>query len=412
MNTCSHRATCRLCNSDQVSIFLPLAASPIADAYVPESSLAKPQQCFEMDLYICKNCGHVQLLDVIAPEEIYREYLYVTHSSPGLVAYYKDYARDVTEWAKLPSESFVMDIGSNDGALLQAFKNLGMRVLGVDPATEIARTATSNGIPTIPEFLTPDLARKIRQEHGPAKLITANNIVANVDDLHPFFESISELLADDGLFVLESGYWLDILQNMLFDTVYHEHLSYFSIQPLQKFFLSTPLNMIHAFHTPSKGGCLRYVFARRERGIAPTAELLAMKEREQQMGLDTYETNAAYAARINACKADVIRLFDEIKSKNGSIAVYGASNTTTTLLYHFELAKYIDYIVDDNPIKIGLFSPGLHIPVLSPEVIYKKRPDYIFVAAWRFYTIIVDRHPAYSQGGGKWIVPLPKLFML
>ena len=406
------RNTCRLRGSSDVSVFLPLAASPIADAYVPKEKLEQSQPLFPMDVWICLNCGHVQLLDVVNPDHIYREYLYITHSSPGLVDYYREYAHQMAAFASLAKSDLVIDIGSNDGALLSTFQRLGMRVLGIDPARKIAAKATREGIPTIPEFLTPELAAHIRQTHGPAQMVTANNIAANVDDVRSLFESVEILLADKGLFVLESGYWFDIVNNMLFDTIYHEHLSYFSILPLQQFVKSTPFTMVHALHTPSKGGCLRYVFAKRQTSRPVSSQLESMAESESRFGLNTLRTNLAYAERVAQCRCDVRTHLARLRDEGKNIAAYGASNTTTTLFYYFGLAEYIPYIVDDNPIKIGSYSPGLHLPVLSPAVIYERKPDCIFIAAWRFANLIIERHPQYADIGGQWFIPLPEVTLL
>jgi hypothetical protein len=405
------RDTCRLCGSRELNNFLPLAPSPVADAYIPAAKLADPQGIFPVDLCLCERCGHVQLLHIVEPEDIYVDYLYVTKSSPGLVAYYGDYAKEMADYEKPAPGSLVIDIGSNDGALLRAFKALplGLKVLGVDPAHKIAAQATAEGLPTIPEFLTPDLARRIVAEHGPARMVTANNIVANVDDLPTFFEAVRILLAPDGVFVLESGYWADIVDNMLFDTVYHEHLSYFAVLPLLRFVENTELMLVHAIHTPSKGGCLRYVFAKRAAGRKPSPELLAYEASEHARGLDTAAANKAYADIIDGLRTEIRTLLADIRAQGKTIACYGASNTTTTLFYHFGLADFMDYMVDDNPIKQGLYSPGLHLPVHPSAALYEKRPDYVFVAAWRFWRLIVERHPEYAAGGGQWIIPLPRL---
>jgi 2-polyprenyl-3-methyl-5-hydroxy-6-metoxy-1,4-benzoquinol methylase len=406
MNRFSMRGTCRLCNSPEVREFLSLGDSPIADAYVAEDRVGDKQECFPLNVCLCQACGHVQLRHVVNPELIYREYLYVTHSSPGLVDYYARYAAEMTQRTKLAMNSLVMDIGSNDGALLRAFQSLGMRVLGVDPAREIARRATQSGIFTVPEFFTPDLAAQLCAEHGKADLVTANNIVANVDDVPEFFSAVATMLAEDGFFVLESGYWLDIVDNMLFDTVYHEHLSYFSILPLQRFVAEhTPLSLVDVLHTPSKGGCLRYVFAKKSQGIPPSRLLCEMAAHEETIGLDRLPFNAGFAEKVEQSKRNTLALLEQLAGANKRLVAYGASNTTTTLFYHYGLGKFFDSIVDDNPIKIGLFSPGLHIPVLAPSSLYTTEPDYIFIAAWRFADGIMQRHPAFA---GKWIIPLPE----
>ena len=224
----SSRDWCRLCDSKALELALPIAPSPIADAYIPASRLGIPQELYPLDLYLCKDCGHVQNIDIVNPELLFRDYLYTTSSSSGLVAHFKKYAADIAVGFAVEPGSLVVEIGSNDGSLLRSFKEYGLQVLGIDPALTIAERATASGIETLPEFFTASLASKIREERGNATIIAANNVFAHSDNLADIVRGVRNLLADDGVFVFEVSYLVDIVDEYLFDTVYHEHLSYHS----------------------------------------------------------------------------------------------------------------------------------------------------------------------------------------
>jgi len=326
-----------------------------------------------------------------------------------LVEHFQRYADSVIEQLKPLKDSLVIDIGSNDGTLLRFFKNHGMRVLGIDPAREIARMATKSGVETLPEFFTPDFGRQIRKERGAATIITANNLFANVDNLSEMTETIRDLLAPDGVFVFESFYMADLMQNMVFDFIYHEHLSYFSVKPLAAFFHRHGMELINAERVPTKGGSLRYTvqLANGPRTVSPSVEKLITDE--TRIGLHGLESFKAFAARIDAASASLRHLLQELESKGGKIDGYGASATTTTLAYHFDLGNAMGCIYDDYPAKQGLFSPGHHLPVLPSQAIYERKPDYVVILAWRYFEAIVEKHHVFQQQGGRFIVPLPEL---
>ncbi len=250
------RTSCRLCNGTNLQLALPLGRTPLADAYVSSPDIV--QETFPLDLYLCHDCGFVQLLDIVSPEGIYIDYIYETVSSLGLVEHFRRYAEQVIDQYQLSSGSLVVDLGSNDGTLLRPFKEQGMRVLGVDPAREIAGKATQSGIETLPIFFNAQTAHEIREKYGRAIIITCNNLFANVDDLDDMVEGIRYLLAPNGVFTFESFYLVDYIQNMVFDFAYHEHLSYFSVKPLLKFFQKHGMELIDAKRIPTKGGSLRY----------------------------------------------------------------------------------------------------------------------------------------------------------
>lgn len=403
------RDNCRLCGSRALEKVLPLAPTPLADAYISAEHINKPQQVYPLDLYLCKDCGFAQLLDIVIPQVIYLDYIYETVSSLGLVDHFRRYADDVNAIIKPPLNALVVDIGSNDGSLLRFFKKHGMRVLGVDPAREIARRATAAGIETLPEFFNHDLVRKIKNEHGPAAIVTANNLYANVDDLNTLTAAICDLLTPDGVFVFESFYLMDWMQNMVFDFTYHEHLSYFSVKPLVSFFRRHNMELIDVKRVPTKGGSVRYTVQRAggPRPVSPAvAELIAL---ETKTGLHCSKTFKAFAARIDNAKKKVLDLVKSLLKQGKTIAGYGASATTTTLIYHFELGDKLRFIADDYEAKQNLYSPGYHIPVLAPQALYERRPDYVLILAWRYAEPIIKKHKAFLDQGGHFIMPLPDL---
>jgi SAM-dependent methyltransferase len=403
----SRRQTCRLCGGSAHDVVLKLTPTPPADAYVPLERRDEVQETYPLDLFLCRDCHHVQLLGVVRPETIYCDYLYETTSSLGLVEHFQRYAEEVcTRLAPAPG-SLVIDIGSNDGTLLKGFRARGMRVLGIDPAREIARQATAAGIETLPVFFSAELARTIRAQRGPAAIVTANNLFANVDDLSEMTMGIRELLAPEGVFVFESYYLADVLQNMVFDFIYHEHLSSFSVRPLAAFFRRYDLELIDAQRVPTKGGSLRYTVQRSGGARSVSPSVAALTELERQRGLDRVETYRTFAQSLEAVKGQLLSLLRELKAQGKRIGGFGASATTTTLLYHFELREFLDFLVDDNPQRHHLFSPGYHIPVLPPAALYERKPEAVLILAWRYAKPIMERHHAYRRQGGGFIVPLP-----
>lgn len=405
----TRRNDCRLCHSQNLELVLKLAPTPLADSYLRTKEI---QSVFPLDLYLCCDCGFAQLLDVVQPQHIYLDYIYETVSSLGLVEHFDSYAAEVLGRIRPGAGSLVIDVGSNDGTLLKSYQKRGMKVLGVDPAEEIAARATVAGVETLAEFLTVPVARRIRQERGPAAIVSANNVIANIDDLDEIAAAIRELLAPDGVFVFESYYLGDLVKNMVFDFIYHEHISSFAVKPVALFFQRHGLELVDVLRVPTKGGSLRYTIqiAGGPRKIAPI--IGEMLELEARQGLDKPDIFRTFNARIERAKADTLAVLQKLKADGKSVAGYGASATTTTLLYHFGMGGVIDYLVDDYPAKQGTFSPGLRLPVLPSEALYERQPHAVVVMAWRYYEPIMRRHQKYSAQGGKFIVPMPELKIL
>lgn len=404
------REVCRLCNGNNFEHVLELTPTPPADSYVSADRLNEKQEVYPIDIYLCRDCGVAQLLFVIDTEEVYLNYTYETVSSPGLIQHFKEYALEIITREKPDLNGLVIDIGSNDGILLEAFKQNGMKnVLGVDPMPGMAEKAAQKGIKTLPDFFTEKYARTIKAKYGEASVITSNNLVADVDDLDDMIRGVRELMGPESIFVFESFYLLDQVKNLVWDFTYHEHFSYFTVNPIKIFFEKHEMELIDARRINTKGGSVRYKIQRKggSRNVMPSVnELISI---ETEMGIQRPEIFKEYVQRIDKAKVKLVGLLNNLKSKGKSIAGYGASATSTTLIYHYGLNDYINFLVDDFTSKQNLFSPGYHIPVYHPEELYKKKPDYIIILAWRFYEPIMKNHQKYLNGGGHFIIPLPEL---
>ena len=399
MNDSYTRQSCRLCDSKDIEVVLPLKKSPLCDAYLEQP---KKQEFYYLNLCLCNECGFVQIDTVIEPETIYRDYIYVTTSSPGLQNHFKEYALEVCNHLNLDKSNLTVDIGSNDGTLLGFFKQRGHNVLGIEPSIKAANSANENGIETLSEFFDIDLANAITGQYGKASLITINNLFANVDNLKEFVEGINVLLDSNGVLVIESSYLLDMIDNMVFDFIYHEHLSYFSILPLVRFFKQFDMQLIHVHEVGTKGGSLRYYWARSNSKWNPSLNVKELSLREVKAGINT-EKFKDYETRIEAVKFQLLEFLE--KHKEEKIVGYGASATSTTLISHFELHKYFSYLVDDNVDKVNTFSPGYHVPVYSPKKLINDKPDIIVILAWRFKGEIINKLDNIFYGNV--VVPLP-----
>jgi SAM-dependent methyltransferase len=377
------------------------------DAYVTQAQLKEKQEVFPIDLYLCGACGHGQLLDVVSPKLLFGNYIYTTSSSPGLVEYFRGYADDVMTRLQLPPGAAALDIGSNDGTLLSNFKRKGLRVLGVDPAQEIANTATRNGLETLAEFFNSKTAANIRDSKGAMDLITANNVFAHSDTLGDMAEGVRLLLNKDGVFVFEVSYLLDMVEKMIFDFIYHEHLSHHSVKPLQTFLRRHGLNLFAVQRTASKGGSIRCFAELADGRRAMDPSVTELIKQEEQYGLYDLTTYQAYAGRIDSVKNRLRKELAELKAKGKLVAGYGAAATSTVLIYHFGLGDSLSYIIDDNPERQNRYSPGHHIPIVSSSTLKERKPDSVVILVWRFAEMIIARNQDYLRDGGRFIVPLP-----
>ena len=401
------RDDCRLCRSKSLKTVLDIATTPVGDDFVTRDQLDKPQPRFPLVLSVCAECGQLQLPGVINPELIYSDYLYETSISLGLEEHFLKYARKMIDQVKPDEGALVVDIGSNVGCLLQGVRALGYPVLGIEPASALAKKATDAGVETWPLFFNRETAVKVRTERGPAGIITANNVFANIDDLTDMMEGIVELLDANGVFVFETGYMVDTVQNTVIDNVYHEHLCYFSMLPLIRFFDSHGLEFVDVERVPTKGGSIRGVVQRKGGPREVSESVTGLANLERELGFETMAPFTRFVERVEAMKAELLALIDSLRAEGKTVAGYGASVGVTTMLYYLELEGRLDCLYDDNPVKFDTFSPGMHIPVYNSENIYKDKPDYILNIAWRYMNPIKARHAKYLAGGGAFITMLP-----
>lgn len=401
---------CRLCGSGALEAVWDFGATPLANAYRTADQLAEPEFTAPLEVTRCAACHLLQLRHAVAPEVLFRDYLYVSSTSPRFVAHFEDYAATLAERFHLGPEALVADIGSNDGILLKPLRARGLRVLGVEPASRIAARAAADGIPTVAEFFTPALADRLRAEHGPAAVIAANNVFAHTPDLHGFVEGVRRWLAPDGVYVFEVQYLGDLLANNLFDIVYHEHLCYYHATPLLSYFASRNMRVFDIERVAAHGGSLRVFVQHAGAARAPTDRLHALVAAEERAGLNGPTPYRAFAARIERNKVALREILAALRRDGKRIVGYGAPAKATTLCYAFGIgADTLDSILDDDRVfKQGRFMPGTHIPIVPAERLYKDPPDYCLILAWNFAAAIMETHRRFTESGGRFIVPVPE----
>jgi SAM-dependent methyltransferase len=381
----------------------------VAEKYVTREQLDVPTDLFPLDVYMCLECGHVQLLDVVDPKFLYQDFTYASAGTKALVQSFEDTAERTCSLYDLPADGLVVDIGSNDGSLLKCFQKRGHRVLGVDPAVAVAGQAIAAGIPTIIDFLNAELSTKITLEHGPAAVVCAFNVYAHADDLAGMTDNIRALLRPDGLFVFEVSYLLDVLERMLLGTIFHEHLSYHSVRPLAAFLQRHGFELIDVQRNMVQGGSIIGTAQLIDGPHPISSNVREILELEVQRQLDEPETLKKFGEQLLKVKDQLADLIHDFKKEGKTIWGYGAARSGTTLISQMNLGRVISAIVDDNPDKQNKFSPGDHIPILPTKALYEQKPDYTFILAWIHTQRIVENNQAYLQQGGRFIVCFPEI---
>ena len=404
------RTNCRLCKSSNLISVLKLASTPPANAFVQEDECNQEQKRYPLQLYFCNKCNHVQLTDIVDPAQLFENYVYVSGTSPVFVEHFKNYAKNIIENYRPCKDKYVLDIGSNDGTLLKFFKEMGYKVIGIDPAKEISIKANQDGIFTINDFFNIKTAEKIKNKYSYASLVTANNVFAHCDDLSGITDSVSKILSPNGFFVFEVSYLVDVYKKTLFDTIYHEHLSYHSVKPLISFFKSKNMTLIDVIKVDTHGGSIRCVVKNSSVNKEIQNSVKTFVELENSLAFNKSSTFINFSKKIEERKKELCQLLNDIKKDKKTIAGFGAPAKATTLMYEFGLnSDILDFIVDDSPLKQGLFSPGLHIPILSSSEIETLKPDYLLILAWNFADSIIKNNQKFHESGGKFIIPLPTL---
>lgn len=403
------RTSCRACGDTHLKQFLSLGPTPLANSFLQTEDEFEHEISYPLDVYFCKSCSLVQLLDVVDPGLLFRHYIYVTGTSDTIADHNMRYAQTVVDFLKLGKEDLVVEVASNDGSLLKYFKKHGVKTLGIEPATNIAEIASANGIETINQFFNSSTAQQVRMSHGLTKAVIGNNVLAHVNEPRDFLRGCKMLLAETGLVIIEVPYLKEFLDRLEYDTVYHEHLCYFSVNTLLRLCDEVGLSIIRIDHVPVHGGSLR-MYAGRQKDYnhhAPDVQDLAEKERG--LGLTQYDKYERFARDVEDNRRKILTLLRSLKEAGKTIAAYGAPAKGNTLLNYCGITSdLISYTVDKNPLKVGLYTPGVHIPVLSATTLLEHQPDYVLILAWNFADEIMRQQQEYHNRGGKFIIPLPE----
>jgi SAM-dependent methyltransferase len=397
--------TCRACKGHDLFNYLPLGEHPAANAFVRPEDSAAPDAVFPLDTHVCLDCALIQIPDQLPPD-FYVDYLYVPSGSTTMPQHFRALAQRFKD-TLVAEGQLVIDIGCNDALLLAACKEIGLQTLGIDPAANIAALARAKGVEVFNEYFTAESAARVAARHGQAQVIVTTNTFNHIDDLHGFMAGVDTLLAPDGTFVIEVPQAVTCIEHNEFDTVYHEHLSVFSVASVAALGRVVGLEIVDIDDLPIHGGSMR-LYLRRSGPAQPI--VAAWLQREKDAGLFERATYEAHAARVAVIRRDLMALLARLKSEGKRIAGYGAPAKGNTLLNYYGIGpESLDFIADRNGLKHGRLTPGMRIPVVGPERIAEARPDYLLVLAWNFLDEILEQQAGYQAVGGRFITPIPEV---
>jgi len=402
---------CRSCGEDNLELVLSLKQTPLANALLTFEQLTEPEKTYALDLVFCSNCSLIQITETVPPEQLFREYLYFSSFSDTMLQHAKVLAYRLITSHRLSSNSLVIEVASNDGYLLQYYQNQGVPVLGIEPAVNIAQVAQEErGIDTLCEFFNRKLAQRLKDDDRQADVIHANNVLAHVPDLNGFVAGLELLLKPGGVAVIEVPYLKDLIDYVEFDTIYHEHLSYFSLTSLDRLFRRHKLLIVDVERIPIHGGSLRIFVEHGTEQKKRSDAVCELLQKEAEWGVDQVIPYQAFATKVDRLRQDLLALIGDLKAQGMQIAVYGASAKGSTLLNYFGLDRgSLDFVVDRSTVKQGFYTPGAHLPIYAPEKLLEEQPDYVLLLTWNFADEILAQQAEFRRRGGLFIIPIPEV---
>jgi hypothetical protein len=401
---------CRICGAVLPQPFLDLGVQPPCESYIDPLQFNEAESFYPMTVYLCEHCRLVQLDVYVSRESIFTEYAYFSSFSDSWLSHSRSYVEHVVGRFGLNSKTLVVEVASNDGYLLQYFAQFQVPVLGIEPAANVARAAEVKGVPTVVKFFGVDTAKEEVAAGRRASLLIGNNVLAQVPDLHDFVEGMRLLLEEDGVITLEFPHLLRLLAGHQFDTIYHEHFSYFSLAVVERLFAEHGLKVFDVEELHTHGGSLRVYACHESKDRSASLRLNELRQSEERSGLHRVETYTAFSENVKETKRKFLEFLIRAKREGKRIAGYGAPGKGNTLLNYCGVrTDFIDYVVDRNPYKQGKFLPGSRIPIYSPEMIQKTRPDYLLILPWNLKDEITRQMASIRDWGGRFVVPIPEV---